>query len=232
MERDELGGLAREEAEQRVREALEKAERARRRRRYNEGITLLLDALQYGVHKDMVYYRLGNIYFDAGDLVRAEYAYRRAIEENPYHVNAHHNLAVVYKKTGRIEDSVRMQKRAVRLEAGGKLGRSLMGGSPPLAKPVHEELLAGRIEFGPVAAGGASGGEAAGGGSGASAESGGDETRGALDPYDEEEFDPVQHDPEGFRRFGRRVALAGCLVFIAVGAAFLALLYVIGYWLF
>ena len=97
----------------------------------------MLDALQYKVLVDMVYYRLGNLYFDSGDLARAEYAYMRAIETNPQHVNAHHNLSVVYKKTGRIHDSVRMRKRAARLEAGGLIGRKLAQATPPVfAKPV------------------------------------------------------------------------------------------------
>ncbi|MFS8572235.1 MAG: tetratricopeptide repeat protein [Clostridia bacterium] len=150
----------------------------------------LIDALKYKVDADQIYYRLGNLYFDAGDLGRAEYAYRRAIEFNPRHVNAHHNLAVVYKKTGRVEESVRMQKKAVRIQVGGWLGW-----------PARER-------------------GAAGGG-----------RDGADDPT-HHYFDPRLHDPEGFRRFGKRVALIGFLVFIGVGVAYLALVYLIGFWLF
>src|SRR5690606_26437724 len=130
-----------QEARAAVEDALEQAERLRKARRYQQGIDLLIDALQYNVQVDKVYYRLGNLFFDAGDLARAEYAYQRAIETNPEHVNAHHNLAVVYRKTGRIHDSVRMRKRATRLEAGGWWSRALLGSGPPqFAKPARNGM--------------------------------------------------------------------------------------------
>lgn len=100
-----------------VEEALEKAERLRREGRYREGIELLIEALKYGQEKARVYFRLGNLYFDAGDLERAEYAYKRAIEHDPEHVNAHHNLSVVYRRQGRIGEYIRLRKRTFRLAA-------------------------------------------------------------------------------------------------------------------
>jgi tetratricopeptide (TPR) repeat protein len=100
-----------------VEEALEKAERLRREGRYREGIELLIDALQYGLEKAKSYFRLGNLYFDAGDLERAEYAYKRAIEHDPEHVNAYHNLSVVYRRQGRIGEYVKLRKRALKLAA-------------------------------------------------------------------------------------------------------------------
>ncbi|HIC95826.1 TPA: tetratricopeptide repeat protein [Candidatus Bipolaricaulota bacterium] len=105
------------EALQEVEKALEEAERLRRAGRYDEGISLLVEALRYGEEKAKIYFRLGNIYFDAGDLERAEYAYKRAIEHDPEHLNAHHNLAVVYRRQGRIGEYVKQQKRALRLAA-------------------------------------------------------------------------------------------------------------------
>lgn len=98
-----------------VEEALEEAERLRRAGRYREGIELLVEVLQYGIEKAKIYFRLGNLYFDAGDLKRAEYAYRRAIEHDPEHVNAYHNLSVVYRRQGRIGEYVKLHKRALRL---------------------------------------------------------------------------------------------------------------------
>lgn len=211
-----------EEAARLVEEALEKAERLRKARQFQEGIDLLIDALQHKVHMDKVYYRLGNLFFDAGDLARAEYAYQRAIETNPGHVNAHHNLAVVYRKTGRIHDSVRMRKRATRLEAGGWWSRALLGSGPPqFAKPARngmggasitpEEVFAPRLQSPPAGAAAPDLPEAFG---------------------TQEDADPMRDDPEGFRRFGRRVALAGLLVFLGIAILFLGLVYLIGYWLF
>lgn len=109
-------GLTEEERTRVCEQVLAQAERLRRERRHKEGIDLLVDVLRYGVLRSQVYFRLGNLYFDAGDLSRAEYAYQRAIQEEPHHASAHHNLGVVYRRQGRIDQSVRMLKRARRLE--------------------------------------------------------------------------------------------------------------------
>jgi tetratricopeptide (TPR) repeat protein len=100
-----------------VEEALKQGEELRKSKRYEEGIDLLIEALKYGVKKEQVYFRLGNIYYDAGRLEHAEYAYRRAIDHDPTHVSAHHNLSVVYKKQGRISEYVNLKKKAARLAA-------------------------------------------------------------------------------------------------------------------
>ncbi len=105
-----------EDRERICRAALARAEELRRAKRYGEGIELLIEALKYGVEKPAIYFRLGNIYFDAGDLSRAEYAYKRAIEEDPRHALAHHNLGVVYRRQRKIGLSVKMLKKARRLE--------------------------------------------------------------------------------------------------------------------
>jgi len=95
---------------------LERAEELRKAGRYREGIELLVEALKYGIEKPRIYFRLGNIYFDAGDLSRAEYAYKRAIEEDPHFASAYHNLGVVYRKQGKISQAVKMLKKARKLE--------------------------------------------------------------------------------------------------------------------
>ena len=104
------------EREERVSKSLKKAQKLRKEENYGEGIDELLNALELEVKQDKVYYRLGNIYFDAGDIDRAEYAYKRAIEENDEHVNAQHNLAVVYRKQGKISKSVKQRKKANKIE--------------------------------------------------------------------------------------------------------------------
>lgn len=104
------------EREERVSNSLEKAQELREQGNYDQGKEELLNALELEVKKDKVYYRLGNIFFDSGDLDRAEYAYKRAIEENEEHANAQHNLAVVYKKQGMISKSVKQRKKANKIE--------------------------------------------------------------------------------------------------------------------
>ncbi|MBI3461374.1 tetratricopeptide repeat protein [Candidatus Acetothermia bacterium] len=100
------------ERRQEVSEALQRAEELRREKRYDQGIDLLVDALQYGVDKAQIYYRLGNLYFDAKKVDHAEYAYRKTIEIEPNHVNAHHNLSVVFRQQGKISESVKFRKKA------------------------------------------------------------------------------------------------------------------------
>jgi len=106
----------REEQEAFVRDALVRSEACRKKKAYKEGISLLVEALKYGIDKEMVYYRLGNIYIDGGDLARAEYAYKRALEVDPHHVNAMHNLAIVYKRQRKVSQFVKTYKKSQRME--------------------------------------------------------------------------------------------------------------------
>jgi tetratricopeptide (TPR) repeat protein len=99
----------------RVEEALRQGEELRKAKEYDKGIDILVEALQYGVEKAKIYFRLGNIYFDAGKLEHAEYAYRRAIDLDPHHINAHHNLSVVLRKQGKFSEAIRMRRLAERL---------------------------------------------------------------------------------------------------------------------
>lgn len=111
----DTGKLTKDQKKEVVEKAFEEAKIHRKEKRFQKGIDLLNDALRYQVKEDEVYYRLGNIYYDAGDLDRAEYAYQRAIAENKEHVDAHHNLSVVYKRKGRIWEFVKMRKKATKL---------------------------------------------------------------------------------------------------------------------
>ena len=98
-----------------VRESLEKADALRKKKEYKEAISLLVEALRYGLEKAKIYYRLGNIYVDGGDLARAEYAYNRALEMDPKYVNAMHNLAVVYRRQKKMALYVKTYKKSQRL---------------------------------------------------------------------------------------------------------------------
>lgn len=111
----DFSSLTEPERRARVAEALRLGEELRRAKEYDKGIDVLVEALQYGVEKAKIYFRLGNIYFDAGKLEHAEYAYRRAIDIDPTHVNAHHNLSVVLRKQGRLSEAIRMKRHAERL---------------------------------------------------------------------------------------------------------------------
>lgn len=115
VEVDSSSNLSLSEKKEKVSSSLEKAKNLRKQGDYKEGIDLLLDALKLGVNEDEIYYRLGNIYYDSGDMDRAEYSYERAVEKNEKHANAQHNLAVVYKKLGKISKSVKQRKKAKKI---------------------------------------------------------------------------------------------------------------------
>jgi len=95
-----------------VTKALAKSEELRQEKNHQEAISLLTEVLQHGIETAQVYYRLGNVYYDAKKFEHAEYSYRRAIDNDPNHVNAHYNLGVVYKRMGRIDESMKMRKKA------------------------------------------------------------------------------------------------------------------------
>ena len=99
-----------------VQQALAQAEKHRRKKEFKEGISLLVEALRYGIDKEKIYYRLGNIYIDGEDYNRAEYAYKRALDIDPHHVNAMHNLAIVYKRQKKISLYVKTYKKSQRTE--------------------------------------------------------------------------------------------------------------------
>lgn len=98
-----------------VRESLEKADALRKKKDYEQAISLLVEALRYGLEKAMIYYRLGNVYIDGSDLARAEYAYNRALEMDPNFINAMHNLAVVYRRQKRMSLYVKTYKKSQQL---------------------------------------------------------------------------------------------------------------------
>ena len=58
---------------------------------------------------------MGNIYVDGDDLARAEYAYNLALEMDPKHVNAMHNLAVVHRRQKKMALYVKTYKKSQRL---------------------------------------------------------------------------------------------------------------------
>lgn len=98
-----------------VKDAFERAEQFRKERRLLEARDVLIEALKYNVNAAQIFFRLGNIYHDQKDYDRAEYAYRRAIDHDPHHINAHHNLSVVCKRQGKLVDSIKLYKQANKL---------------------------------------------------------------------------------------------------------------------
>ena len=138
----------REEQEAFVQDALKQSEALRKKKEYKEGISLLVEALRYGIDKATIYYRLGNIYIDGDDFNRAEYAYKRALDIDPHHSNAMHNLSIVYKRQKKVTLYVKTYKKSQRMEL-----RSPRKGNLAPEQKVHLRRLSIRILLGIFAAG-------------------------------------------------------------------------------
>jgi len=97
---------------ERLEDILAESELLRRKKDYEAGIRLLGEALAHHAGNADIYYRLGNLYIDQGDLEYAERAYVQAVECDPAHANALNNLAVVYKRRGNVRLFVQTIKRS------------------------------------------------------------------------------------------------------------------------
>jgi len=99
-----------------IRETIARADALRERKRFVEAVELLSEALRAGGDPAEIQYRLGNVYVDEGRLDAAEGCYKKALSVRPDYVNAMHNLAIVYKRQGRVGLFVRTYKRSRRID--------------------------------------------------------------------------------------------------------------------
>jgi len=96
------------------------------RRRRSRDVTLQLAAIVLGValsipvpahkHFDAEYFKLATGYHELGAAAAAEQAYLQALRENPKHLHARHNLAILYEATG-VTDLARMHWHALAADA-------------------------------------------------------------------------------------------------------------------
>ena len=135
-----------------VQQALVQAEVHRKRKEYKEGITLLVEALRYGIEKAQIYYRLGNIYIDGEDYGRAEYAYKRALDVDPHYVNAMHNLAIVYKRQKKISQFVKTYKKAQRMELRHPRNANLKPDQKKHLRRLSVKIMLGMLALGGIIA--------------------------------------------------------------------------------
>jgi tetratricopeptide (TPR) repeat protein len=61
---------------------------------YTEAISIYEQLIEQGVYNDVIFYNLGNAYFENGDLGRAILNYQRAVKLNPRDEDIQNNLAV------------------------------------------------------------------------------------------------------------------------------------------
>jgi len=61
------------------------------------------------------HYYLGNLYLKQGDLERAHFEYRQALDLNPGLAGAYNNLGVTYESMGRVEDAMAAYQEAIRV---------------------------------------------------------------------------------------------------------------------
>lgn len=86
---------------------------------YDDRLEEAAAAFQSALDRDPGHYRaltnLGNLALEAGRTDDAIAAYERALKLNESFANAHHNLAVAYRRKGQVGRSVRALRRAQRL---------------------------------------------------------------------------------------------------------------------
>lgn len=73
---------------------------------------------------------LGNLRTEQGRLEEALPLYQQALSYDPDYANAHHNLAVAYRRLGRLDDAVRHLKQVHRLEGRRSVGTGIGQFSP------------------------------------------------------------------------------------------------------
>jgi len=84
-------------------------------KRYDEAITQLHKALELTPDNAQLYFNLGAVYLDSGDLKKhpeAEKALRKSIELSPTYA-AYANLGILYMQEKRYEESARMSEKAL-----------------------------------------------------------------------------------------------------------------------
>ena len=86
---------------------------------YDDRLDDAAAAFERAIERDPMHYRaltnLGNIALEEGRIDDAIGAYEQALKLNDNFANAHHNLAVAYRRKGQLNRSVRSLRRAQRL---------------------------------------------------------------------------------------------------------------------
>jgi tetratricopeptide (TPR) repeat protein len=95
----------------------------------NEGLAHISRAL--AIREDPLFLvDIGNIFLQAGEFLKAEAPYLRAVELNPGYAVAHYNLGVLYRNMARLEDAEKAFRTVLKLrpqdfEAHANLGNTL-----------------------------------------------------------------------------------------------------------
>lgn len=97
---------------------------------YDVAIDYLLRALKIRPDDSTLYYNLGIVYKEKGEIDKAIESYRRAIEGNPDFADAYNNLGILLKEKGVLDDAMEYFGKAIKLnpslyEAYINLGNTL-----------------------------------------------------------------------------------------------------------
>lgn len=83
---------------------------------WENSMTLFQHALRLHPKNDIAHNGLGIVYFQNGDLEKAEFHYRKALDINPMKANATSNLGNVYFQLEQFEKAEKLYRRAVQLD--------------------------------------------------------------------------------------------------------------------
>ncbi len=94
---------------------LEQARRALSEGRTDDAIATYRSCIEIAPEYAELYYYLGNIYLNQGDLERAHLEYRHALSLNSNLAGAWNNLGVVHEGRGRVQDAIQAYRDAIRV---------------------------------------------------------------------------------------------------------------------
>ncbi|HQQ00110.1 MAG TPA: tetratricopeptide repeat protein [bacterium] len=81
----------------------------------NEAIEAHKACVEIAPKHSKFHYYLANLYLKQGDLERAHFEYRQALDLNPGLAGAYNNLGVTYENMGRVEDAMAAYQEAIRV---------------------------------------------------------------------------------------------------------------------
>jgi Flp pilus assembly protein TadD len=87
-----------------------------REKKLEEAKTAFTKALELKPRFSSAACNLGNLYFESGDMASAEQLYEHAIEYDPDNPVPYNNLAVIYRKQHRLDESVKCYKKSINLK--------------------------------------------------------------------------------------------------------------------
>lgn len=94
---------------------------------YDNAILYLQKAIELNPQSSGVYYNMGLVYSDKGNIDKAIQLYEKAIEQNPQDYRAYINLGLVYSQKGNLDKAIQLYEKAIELNPQNSIAYQNMG---------------------------------------------------------------------------------------------------------